>query len=86
MPESVRNAFGDVLRELREQRMLTQERLAFASGIDRSFISLLERGVNRATLDTLWALAEALEVSPSAVVQQVEQRLPSPGGAHRRPR
>ena len=40
------NAFGKVLREIRQKYPLSQEELGFESGYHRTYISLLERGKN----------------------------------------
>jgi len=69
------NAFGKVLRELRVQRGQTQETLAFESGLDRTYISLLELGKRSPTLDTMLALCGALEISLSLLGQHVEEVL-----------
>jgi transcriptional regulator with XRE-family HTH domain len=60
------------LRSLRSERGLSQEGLALMSGHDRSYIGLLERGENVPTLDTLFRLAGALGVAPSALLAQFE--------------
>lgn len=66
-------AFGKVLRELRVQRCRTQEALAFDSGLDRTYISLLELGRRSPTLDTMLALCGALDVSLSALASHIEE-------------
>jgi transcriptional regulator with XRE-family HTH domain len=66
-------AFGRVLRERRTEAGLSQERLALDAGVDRTFVSLLERGERQPTLATLWRLAEALGVAPSELVTGVEK-------------
>ncbi len=38
------NAFGRALREIREEKGVAQEKLARAAALDRTYISLLERG------------------------------------------
>lgn len=68
-------AFGEVLRELRKQRGLSQERLALEAELERNYISLLERGLNSASLKTLFKLSPVLGVSVSQMLEQVEQRL-----------
>lgn len=65
-------AFGRVLRERRLAAGLSQEKLALEAEVDRTFVSLLERGVRQPTLATLWRLAGALGVEPSDLVAAVE--------------
>jgi transcriptional regulator with XRE-family HTH domain len=65
-------AFGWVLRERRIQVGLSQEKLALEADVDRTFVSLLERGERQPTLSTLWRLAGALGVAPSELVRLVE--------------
>ncbi|MGQ0804126.1 MAG: helix-turn-helix domain-containing protein [Actinomycetota bacterium] len=84
MPPTLSAAFGEVLRELREKRGMSQEALSFACGRHRTYVSLLERGRNSPSLNTLWMLAEALEVTPSEFVRRIERRLRSPRGRSRR--
>ena len=62
MATSPNAAFGEVVRGLRTERGLSQEALSFACGRHRTYISLLERGHNSPSLDTLWVIAEALEL------------------------
>jgi transcriptional regulator with XRE-family HTH domain len=64
----LRTAFGDLLRELREERGLSQAQLALESELDQTFVSLLERGRRQPTLTTLFALCDGLRVEPDAVV------------------
>ena len=66
-------AFGRVLRERRLAAGLSQEKLALEADVDRTFVSLLERGGRQPTLTTLWRLAEALGVMPSDLVAAVEK-------------
>lgn len=67
-------AFGSVIRELREERGLSQEELSFACGRHRTYVSLIERGKSSPTIQTLWMLAEALEVLPSEIVRRAEAK------------
>ncbi len=45
---------GDQLRKAREKAGLTQEKLAFASGIGRAYISQLEHDRKSPTIETLF--------------------------------
>ena len=64
---------GKELKKARESAELTQEQLAFAAQVDRSYISQLERDLKSPTLDMLFRLCEALGVSASELVARVER-------------
>jgi len=68
-------AFGDVLRELRQQRGFTQEGLAEAGGFHRTYPSLLERGLRTPTLLAIFRLADSLGVSAPSLMQMTSERL-----------
>ena len=55
--------FGKRLRQLRRERGLSQERLGFLTGLDRTYISGIERGVRNVSLKNIARLAKALGVS-----------------------
>ncbi|HTE39211.1 MAG TPA: helix-turn-helix transcriptional regulator [Steroidobacteraceae bacterium] len=71
----IRRAFGAVLRELREAKELSQEGLAAAAGLDRTWIGILERGENLPTLHTLLLLGRALDIPAHRLVAKVEAAL-----------
>ena len=71
----LQNTFGQVLKELRNENDLSQQQLAFDSELDRTYISLLERGLRLPTLGTIFKLAEVLKLSPSDMVARVEKSL-----------
>lgn len=64
--------FGLALRECRQRAGLSQEDLALESELDRTYISMLERNIKAPTLTTLIKLAEALSVSPTALLSLAE--------------
>lgn len=64
--------FGQVLRELREENKTSQEKLAELADLDRTYISLLERGLRQPTLTTLFKLSMALGIKPSELVEKVQ--------------
>lgn len=68
-------AFGKILRSLRKDRGYTQEILAFESGLDRTYVSLLELGSRSPTLDTIMTLCSALNVSLTHLAQEVEAEI-----------
>lgn len=65
-------AFGRVLRQLRQAAGMSQEQLGLESGVQRNFISLIETGQNQPTVTTVFRLARALNISPSELIAQVE--------------
>lgn len=71
----VSKAFGIALRELREAQGLSQEKLALESDLDRTFISLLERGLRQPSLTTIFELAKVLDCRASALVDRAEKLL-----------
>lgn len=75
-------AFGMVLRDLRQARSLSQETLALESELDRTFISLLERGLRQPSLTTILQLAGPLGIAPEELVAAVVAVL-SQGGESR---
>ncbi|KAA3618231.1 MAG: XRE family transcriptional regulator [Calditrichaeota bacterium] len=66
--------FGEVLKEERLRNNLSQEALAYASGLERNFISSMERGISQPTITTLFKLAEQLKISPSDLIQKVSDK------------
>lgn len=71
---TLQRTFGAVLKELRTERGLSQQKLALESDFDRTFISLLERGLRQPTLGTIFRLSRVLELSPAHIVELVETR------------
>ena len=66
---SVTERFGQRIRTLRKARGLSQEALAELSGLDRTYISGIERGLRNVALRNIEALAQALEVSISELFE-----------------
>ncbi len=67
-PEGQR--FGDTLRRLRNERGLSQERLAEAANLTADYVGFVERGENVPTLTVLLKLAKALSVDASELLSE----------------
>ncbi len=65
-------AFGAVVRRHRRALGLTQEILAIETGLDRTYVSLLERGLRRPSLTTVFVLARRVGVRAGELVESVE--------------
>jgi transcriptional regulator with XRE-family HTH domain len=63
-----REIFASNVRRLRAERGLSQEEVAHLAGIDRTYVSALERGVYAASLDVLEQIAAALDVEPAELL------------------
>ena len=61
---------GQRTKHLRAQRGWSQERLADEAGVDRSYMSGIERGVRNASILTLARIAKALGVSPASILEK----------------
>lgn len=61
-------AFGARVRLLREQRSWSQETLADNSGLHRTYISGVERGIRNPSLTIVLQLASAFNISPSELM------------------
>jgi transcriptional regulator with XRE-family HTH domain len=66
--------FAVHLRALREERELSQTRLAELAGLNRNYVGDVERGRRNPCLDNILKLAEALDVSPSELFRPFDKR------------
>ena len=66
---------GQILQEYRVKKGMSQELLSGLSGLDRTHYSKIERGLRSPTLDTLFKIAQALEIPPHEIVRTIEGRM-----------
>ena len=67
--------FGLVIKNLRLQRRWTQEYLASISNLERTFISMLERGIKQPSLKTIGELAQGFGMKSYELLHMVEQEI-----------
>ncbi|MDB5052988.1 MAG: family transcriptional regulator [Bacilli bacterium] len=72
---NVEVVFGQILRTIREKNKFSQEELAHLAGLDRTYISLLERGKRRPTINTIFSLSKPLNISASELILLIEEEL-----------
>jgi transcriptional regulator with XRE-family HTH domain len=65
--------FGSVVRQLREARGWSQERLAGCAELNRSYMGEIERATAMPSLATAAKLAQALEVPLSTLISRCEE-------------
>jgi transcriptional regulator with XRE-family HTH domain len=70
----LRQIFAENLVRLRKQNKLSQEALAADAGIDRTYVSSLERCVYSPSLDMIEKLAGALGVDPPQMLTKIPGR------------
>lgn len=58
-------AVAELIKEMRHQRQLSQEKLADLANLDRTYISGIERGLRNITLESLESIISALSISKS---------------------
>jgi transcriptional regulator with XRE-family HTH domain len=63
------------LKQIRNEAGLSQEQLARKSGIDRTYISGVERSVRNITLDSLEGLIDALGVTSEEFIRRLQVEL-----------
>ncbi len=69
----IEEAFGIILQKHRTSSNISQEKLALNSGLDRTYISLLERGKRKPTINTIFSLSSTLNIRPTVLIQEVEE-------------
>ena len=63
---------GNRIRELRIEADLSQEKLAFESELDRTYIGSVERGERNISVINIIALCKALKVKPSDLFKNLD--------------
>ncbi|MBS0546116.1 MAG: helix-turn-helix transcriptional regulator [Proteobacteria bacterium] len=66
----IRRLFGANVRRYRLAAELSQEAVAERMGVDRAYVSSIERGHQNATLLTILEISQALGVAPADLLQE----------------
>ena len=66
--ESIRVGFGKLLRAKRNSLGISQEELAFQSGLHRTYVGSVERGERNLSLENIFVFAKALACKPSDLI------------------
>ncbi|HTO63597.1 MAG TPA: helix-turn-helix transcriptional regulator [Bradyrhizobium sp.] len=61
----LRHRFATNLRRIRHNRRISQEDLAYEAGVDRAYVSRIERAVTYVGLEIIGKFAEVLKVDPA---------------------
>ena len=60
--------FGKNLSEMRKERKLSQEELAFKCELEYSQISRIERGIINTSISNIYKIAKALDIQPKELL------------------
>ena len=63
---------GQTIRRLRKEKHLSQEVFSGLAALDRSHYSKIERGLRLPTLETIFKMAQALDMKPSELIREIE--------------
>ncbi len=70
---------GQVIGLLRTNRGMSQEALSGLAGIARSHLAMIENGSKSANVETLWRIAQALDMPLSSLIRMVEEKIAGTG-------
>lgn len=65
---------GERLKQIRREKKITQEELAEKSGVNRSYLSVVENGHSSPTVEVVEKLAQALGVNLWTLLSEVDDR------------
>jgi transcriptional regulator with XRE-family HTH domain len=71
---AVLKTVGTLIRERRQAEGLSQEELGALAGLDRTYISGLERGIRNPSLTALVSLSTSLKITTSDLLQGLESK------------
>lgn len=63
--------FGKNVQEYRRRQQISQEQLAESAGVHRTYIGMIERAEKNITLLNIAKIANALKISPSALLENL---------------
>lgn len=73
--QQITEIFGDVVRETRKSKGISQEKLAQLAEIDRAYMGKIERGQAKPSFPTILSISKALGVKASDLVKAFEKKI-----------
>ena len=68
-------AVGKSIRSIRNKRGISQDVLSGLAGIARTHLTMIENGSKKANFETVWKIANALDMRPSELVAHIEREI-----------
>jgi transcriptional regulator with XRE-family HTH domain len=72
--DDLKEAISSNIKKCRKAKGISQEKLALISGIDRSYMSEIERCLANPSIEALPRISNALEVSPEDLIKSIKKR------------
>lgn len=69
-PSATRKLFARNVKKARERLEMSQEALAAAAGLHRTYVGSVERGERNISIDNIERFAKALGVSPASLLEE----------------
>jgi transcriptional regulator with XRE-family HTH domain len=69
---NLKQLFGEVLLQLREEKGVSQQELADNCNMERAYVSRLERGLFQPTITIIFKIADYFERRPAEVMEMVD--------------
>ncbi len=64
--------FGNIIKNLRKEKDISQEELGFRSNLHRTYIGMIERGEKNITLENIEKLSKGLDVSMKLIFEKLK--------------
>lgn len=71
---------GKVIQKMRNTKGMSQEVLSGLAGLDRTHYSKIERGLRSPTINTIFRIAQALEIPPHELIKEIEAEISEQSG------
>lgn len=71
---------GKVIQKMRNIKGMSQEVLSGLAGLDRTHYSKIERGLRSPTINTIFRIAQALEIPPHELIKEIEAEISEQSG------
>ena len=65
--------FGKIIKELRQEKKISQEELGFRANLHRTYIGMIERGEKNITLENIEKLSKGLDVSMKLIFEKLNK-------------
>ncbi len=75
MVTTIQKAFGEAIKQLRQDRGVSQEKYALQISMDRTYYASVEAGKRNISIQNIQKIADGFEISLSELFLEVEKHL-----------